>query len=174
MDIKELPLEHLDVEAFILQQIEEIRGTVGNGTAVNALSGGVDSSVVTLLAHRALGNRLKSYFIDSGLMRRDEPRQIAAWFKELGISVQIIDAQDDFFDALAGLTDPEEKREAITQTFYKQVFGRIVRESGAPFLFQGTNYTDVEETVAKIKRQHNVLEQLGIDPQKHFGYRIIE
>ncbi|MEO0080409.1 MAG: ExsB family transcriptional regulator, partial [candidate division WOR-3 bacterium] len=79
-----------------------------------------------------------------------------------------------FFRALKGLTDPEEKREAITQTFYKEVFGRLVRKSGARFLLQGTNYTDVEETVAGVKRQHNILEQLGIDTQAAFGYRVIE
>ena len=73
-----------------------------------------------------------------------------------------------------GITDPEEKREAITQTFYKKVFGRLVRESGAKSLLQGTILTDVDETVAGIKRQHNVFEQLGIDPQEAFGYRILE
>jgi GMP synthase (glutamine-hydrolysing) len=73
-----------------------------------------------------------------------------------------------------GVTDPEEKREAITQTFYKKVFGRIVRESGAKFLLQGTILTDVEETVAGIKRQYNVFAQLGIDPQETFGYHILE
>ncbi|HNU74349.1 MAG TPA: ExsB family transcriptional regulator, partial [Deltaproteobacteria bacterium] len=70
--------------------------------------------------------------------------------------------------------DPEKKREAITQTFYRDVFGRIVRESSARYLLQGTILTDVDETVAGIKRQHNVFEQLGIDPQAAFGYRILE
>jgi GMP synthase (glutamine-hydrolysing) len=85
-----------------------------------------------------------------------------------------VDAKNEFFDALKGITDPEEKREAITQTFYRHVFGRIVKESGAKFLLQGTILTDVDETVAGIKRQHNVFEQLGIDPQQAFGYKIIE
>jgi GMP synthase (glutamine-hydrolysing) len=80
----------------------------------------------------------------------------------------------EFFAALKGITDPEEKREAITQTFYRNVFGRIVKESGAKYLLQGTILTDVDETVAGIKRQHNVFEQFGIDPQEAFGYRIIE
>ncbi|TFG40655.1 MAG: ExsB family transcriptional regulator, partial [Bacteroidia bacterium] len=73
-----------------------------------------------------------------------------------------------------GITDPEKKREAITQTFYKKVFGRIVSESKAKYLLQGTILTDVDETVAGIKRQHNVFAQLGIDPQETFGYQIIE
>ncbi len=72
------------------------------------------------------------------------------------------------------MTDPEAKREAITQTFYRDVFGRLVRERGAKHLLQGTILTDVDETVAGIKRQHNVFEQLGIDPQAAFGYRILE
>ena len=80
----------------------------------------------------------------------------------------------NFFAALKGITDPEEKREAITQTFYQNVFGRIIKESRAKHLLQGTILTDVDETVAGIKRQHNVFEQSGIDPQEAFGYRIIE
>jgi len=134
----------------------------------------VDSSVVTVLGHRALGNRLKAVFIENGLMRQDEPASVVRVFKKLGIRVEIVDAKDAFFDALKGLRDPEEKREAITQTFYKKVFGALVRERGAKYLLQGTILTDVEETVAGVKRQHNVLEQLGIDPREAFGYGVIE
>ncbi len=94
--------------------------------------------------------------------------------KKLGVKVEIIDAQKKFFAALRGLEDPEEKREAITQTFYKDVFGKLVRKSNARYLLQGTILTDIDETVAGIKRQHNVFEQLGIDPQEAFGYGIIE
>lgn len=96
------------------------------------------------------------------------------YFREFGIEVEAIEAKKDFFQALSGITDPEKKREAITQTFYRDVFGRMVRESGATFLLQGTILTDIDETVAGIKRQHNVFEQLGIDPQKAFGYKILE
>ena len=151
-----------------------ISETVGDGLAINALSGGVDSSAVTMLGHRALGDRLKTYFIDNGIMRQGEPEWIVAVFKDLGVHVEVIDARTEFFDAMAGITDPEEKREAITQTFYKDVFGRLVKESGAKHLLQGTILTDVDETVAGIKRQHNVFLQLGIDPEKTFGYKIIE
>ncbi len=174
MNITEIKPEELNPQQFIDEQIDELSSTVGDGLAINALSGGVDSSVVTMLGHKALGNKLKTYFIDSGLMRQDEPRQVRSWFAELDVPVEIIDAKDDFFGALKGLTDPEEKREAITQTFYKKVFGKLVRESGAKYLLQGTNYTDVEETVAGIKRQHNILEQLGIDTRKAFGYHVLE
>ena len=172
--IKEIKSHDLNTEQFIAERVSEIRAAVGDGTAINALSGGVDSSVVTMLGHRALGDRLRTVFIQNGLMREGEPEAVAGIFKKLGVTVEIIDAQKEFLDALAGLTDPEQKREAITQAFYKQVFGRIVRESGAKYLLQGTILTDVDETVAGIKRQHNVFAQLGIDPQATFGYHILE
>lgn len=172
--IQEIKAEALEPGKFIERQVRELKKTVGNGLAINALSGGVDSSVVTALGHRALGRRLKTYFINNGLMREKEPRQVGLIFKKLGIPVEVVDARKDFFNALKGITDPEEKREAITQTFYKKVFRHLVGTSGARFLLQGTILTDVEETVAGIKRQHNVFMQLGIDPRREFGYRILE
>ncbi len=170
----EITALQLDPERFIEEKVREIRDAVGSGTAINALSGGVDSSTVTMLGHRALGSRLRTVFVDNGLMREGEPEQVARFFADLGVNVEIVDARSEFLEALAGVTDPEEKREAITQTFYKRVFGRIVRESGSRFLLQGTILTDIDETVAGIKRQHNVFEQLGIDPEDAFGYRILE
>jgi GMP synthase (glutamine-hydrolysing) len=172
--IKEITAQELNADRFIDEKVKEIKAAVGSGTAINALSGGVDSSTVTMLGHRALGNRLKTVFIENGLMREGEAEQVAALFRQLGVTVEIVDARKEFFTGLKGITDPEKKREAITRTFYKKVFGRIVRNSKAKFLLQGTILTDVDETVAGIKRQHNVFEQLGIDPQKAFGYRIIE
>ena len=174
MAIKEIKTADLNPEEFIKQKVDEISSAVGDGLAINALSGGVDSSAVTMLGHKALGERLKTYFIDNGLMRENEPQEVVSLFKGLGVHVELLDAKKEFFHALKGLTDPEEKREAITQTFYKDVFGRLVRESGAKHLLQGTILTDVDETVAGIKRQHNVFEQLGIDPEEAFGYKIIE
>jgi GMP synthase (glutamine-hydrolysing) len=171
---KEITSQELNTESFINEKIKEIKDTVTDGTAINALSGGVDSSVVTMLGHRALGERLRTIFVQNGLMRQQEPEYVVDVFQKLGVKVEIVDAQDEFFTALSGITDPEEKREAITQTFYKDVFGRIVKESGAKYLLQGTILTDVDETIAGIKRQHNVFEQLGIDPQEAFGYQIIE
>jgi GMP synthase (glutamine-hydrolysing) len=174
MTICEIPVADLDPERFIAEQVEKISAAAGGGLAISALSGGVDSSAVTLLAHRALGNRLKSYFVDNALMREGEPQQVVALFARLGVRVELVDAREEFLQALRGITDPEQKREAVTQTFYKHVFARLVRASGARCLLQGTILTDVDETVAGIKRQHNVFEQLGIDPQEAFGYRIVE
>jgi GMP synthase (glutamine-hydrolysing) len=172
--ITEITAQQLNTENFISEKVKEIKDAVGDGTAINALSGGVDSSTVTMLGHRALGKNLKTVFIENGLMREGEPEQVVSFFQKLGVTVEIIDARKEFFAALKGITDPEEKREAVTQTFYRDVFGRIVKQSGAKYLLQGTILTDVDETVAGIKRQHNVFEQFGIDPQQAFGYRIIE
>ncbi|MBN1545917.1 MAG: ExsB family transcriptional regulator [Syntrophaceae bacterium] len=172
--IQEITLQALNTERFINERVKEIRDIVGDGTAINALSGGVDSSVVTMLGHRALGSRLRTIFVENGIMRAGEAEQVVGFFRDLGVNVEVCDAKEEFFAAFKGVTDPEEKREAVTQTFYKNVFGRVVRESGAKYLLQGTILTDVDETVAGIKRQHNVFEQLGIDPQAAFGYKILE
>lgn len=172
--IQELKADELKPEEFVSEKIEEIRSQVGDGLAINALSGGVDSSTVTILGHRALGEDLKTYFIDHGLMRQDEPKEVVELFRGLGVAVELVDAKDAFFDALRGIEDPEEKREAITRTFYREVFGGLVRETGAKHLMQGTILTDVDETLAGIKRQHNILSQLGIDTQKEYGYTVIE
>ena len=174
VSLKEIKMADLNTTKFIAGQIKEISSIVGGGLAVNALSGGVDSSAVTMLGFRALGKRLKTYFIDNGIMREGEPQRVVSLFKKLGVPVVLVNAQKQFFAALRGITDPEEKREAITQTFYKDVFGKIVKESKARYLLQGTNYTDVEETVAGIKRQHNILTQLGIDTDAVYGYKVIE
>lgn len=174
MKVEEIRLEDLNAEAFIKQKVSEISTEVGSSLAVNALSGGVDSSVVTMLGHKALGKNLRTYFIDNGIMREGEPQHIVSLFKRLGVEVELIDAHDVFFRRLRGITDPEEKRNAITEAFYKDVFGEIVRDSGAKYLLHGTNYTDVEETVAGVKRQHNILSQLGIDTEKAYGYKVLE
>ena len=174
MKIQEIKAKDLKPKKFIDEKVREIREMAGDGIAISALSGGVDSSVVTALAHKALGKKLKTYFIDNGIMREGEPRKVKALFAELGIPVTIVDARKAFFDAMKGITDPELKREAITQTFYKKVFRDLVLKSKATVLLQGTILTDVEETAAGIKRQHNVFEQIGIDPKKAFGYKISE
>ena len=172
--IKEITLKELNSGRFIEEKVNEIKAAVGDGIAINALSGGVDSSAVTMLGHKALGKRLRTVFIQNGLMREGEAEKVVSSFHKLGVNVEIIDAKKEFLAALKGITDPEMKREAITQTFYKKVFGRIVKESSAKYLLQGTILTDVDETVAGIKRQHNVFAQLGIDPKEAFGYHIIE
>jgi len=164
----------MDYEKFIEEQISDIKKTVGKAIAINALSGGVDSSTVTVLGHRAIGEQLKTIFVDNALMREGEPERVVKIFADMGIKVELIDARQEFLSALKGLTDPEQKRQAITDTFYSKVFSRLVKEYKATFLLHGTILTDIEETVAGIKRQHNILAQLGIDTEKSYGYTVLE
>ncbi|MGB9836348.1 MAG: glutamine-hydrolyzing GMP synthase [Candidatus Saccharicenans sp.] len=163
----------MEPKKFIEKQVEEIKKTVGSSRAISALSGGVDSAVATILAHRALGPRLKVVFIDHGLMRENEPQEVKAAFQRLGIDLEIVDAHNEFFEALKGKVDPEEKRKAFRYAFYK-VFGREVLKSKAQFLIQGTIAADIIETKGGIKTQHNILEQIGIDPEKGFGFKVVE
>jgi GMP synthase (glutamine-hydrolysing) len=164
----------MNVRHFIDAEVAEIQREVGNGTAINALSGGVDSSTVTALAHRALGKQLKTVFVDNALMRAGEPERVLALFAKMKIPLGRIDARAQFLAALKGIVDPEKKRQAITDTFYRDVLAKAVRDSGARFLLHGTILTDIEETVAGIKRQHNILAQIGIDPEKTYGYKVLE
>jgi len=164
----------MDYKKFIDEQVLEIKQTVGNSIAINALSGGVDSSTVTVLGHLAMGDRLKTIFVDNALMREGEPKRVVKIFSDMGIPVELVDARKEFLSALKGITDPEKKRQAITDAFYSNIFSRLVKKSGAEFLFHGTILTDIEETVAGIKRQHNILTQLGIDTRKSYGYTVIE
>lgn len=159
---------------FVNARTDEIQGAAGDRFVINALSGGVDSSVVTVLGHRALGDRLLTFFIDNGLMREGEPESVIQTFGDLDINVELIDAREQFFNALRGLEDPEDKRNAITQTFYHDVFGALAQRQDIHLLLQGTILTDVDETVAGIKRQHNVLAQMGIDTEAVYGYTVIE
>ncbi len=164
----------MNYKSFIAEQVETIKREVGDAIAINALSGGVDSSVTTVLAHRALGKQLKTIFVNNALMREGEPALVVKVFKGMGIPVELIDARGQFLKALKGVTDPEQKRQAITDTFYRDVFSTAVKRSRATFLLHGTILTDIEETVSGIKRQHNILVQIGIDPQKTYGYKVLE
>ena len=164
----------MNYKKFIDEKIKEIRKTVGREKAISVLSGGVDSSTVTVLGYKALEKKLRAVFINNGLMRENEPENVAETFKKLGIRVEIINAKEKFLKALKGKTDPEEKRKVISKVFYEDVFKKILKKNKIKFLLQGTNLTDVEETVAGIKFQHNVLEQIGISPEKEYGYKIIE
>ncbi len=163
----------MDEAKFIGEKIEEIKSIIGSEKAISALSGGVDSSACTVLAHRAIGSNLKVIFIDDGLMRANEPEDVSTIFADLGIQVDIIDAQDEFFHALKGISDPEEKRKAFRDIFYT-VLGREVIRSEAKYLVQGTIAADIIETKGGVKTQHNILEQIGIDPEKGFGFKAVE
>ena len=163
----------MDVKKFVDQKVEEIKTTVGSEKAISALSGGVDSSACTVLAHWAIKDNMKVIFIDNGLMREGEPQEVQKIFTDLGIAVDIVDAKDEFFMALKGKIDPEEKRKAFRNAFYS-VFKQAVLNSGARFLIQGTIAADIIENKGGVKTQHNILDQIGISAEDQYGYRLVE
>jgi len=144
----------VDVEPFIEEAVAEIRAEVGDANAVIALSGGVDSSVAAALAYEAIGDRLTAVYVDTGLMRKGETGQIRETFAYME-SLRIVEAQDRFLDALAGVTDPEEKRHGIGEQFIRE-FEREARDADADYLVQGTIYPDRIESEGGIKSHHNV------------------
>lgn len=163
----------MDTKSFIDEKVAWIKGTVGEKKAICALSGGVDSAVVAVLAHKAIGKQLKCFFLDDGLMRQGEPQWVKATFSKVGVDIDIADVQKEFFAALKGKEDPEEKRKAFRNIFYT-VLGRIVKQSGAKFMFQGTIAPDIKETAGGIKSQHNVLEQIGLDTKSWGLEKVME
>jgi GMP synthase (glutamine-hydrolysing) len=146
---------------IIEQAVEEVRATVGDATVICGLSGGVDSSVAAALVHKAIGDQLVCVFVDHGLLRKDEAEQVEETFRAtFHMNLIHVKAQDRFLDRLAGITDPEEKRLAIGETFIR-VFEEVAADvSAAKYLVQGTLYPDVIESgtkdAAKIKSHHNV------------------
>jgi len=148
-------------EDMIGQMMAEIRAAVGSGRVVAGLSGGVDSSVACALANRALdAGQLTCVFVDHGLLRKDEARQVMATYRDnLGLNVVHVDASERFLEALRGVTEPERKRKIIGELFVR-VFEEEARKIDADFLLQGTIYPDRIESgmggSATIKSHHNV------------------
>jgi GMP synthase (glutamine-hydrolysing) len=143
----------VNTEKFINQSLAEIKTAAGNEKVVMALSGGVDSSVCAALAARAIGDNLIPVYIDTGLMRKGETERIRTIFNT--IPLQIVDAGDEFLDALKGVLEPEAKRKVIGERFIR-VFEREARKIGAKCLLQGTIYPDRIESEGGIKSHHNV------------------
>jgi GMP synthase (glutamine-hydrolysing) len=149
---------------FIEREVEEVRARVGNEVVICGLSGGVDSSVVAALLHRAIGAQCIPVFVNNGLLRAGEAEQVQNVFRDrLGMRLEYVDASKQFLDALKGVTDPEQKRKTIGRVFI-EVFEAAARSAGASakWLAQGTLYPDVIESVsfrgpsATIKSHHNV------------------
>ncbi len=141
---------------FIDKAVNEIKEKIGDRKAIIALSGGVDSSVAALLTHKAIGDNLLAVFVDTGLMRKNEPDEIYKIFKEeLGLNLKIIDAKDLFLENLKGITDPEEKRKIIGKLFI-DVFEKVAMENGEEVLVQGTIAPDWIESEGAIKTHHNI------------------
>ncbi len=149
---------------FINESIARIKEQVGEGKVISALSGGVDSSVVSTLIHRAIGNQLTCIFVNNGLLRREEVERTFNTFRlNLGMNIIYVDASERFLHRLKGIIDPELKRKVIGDEFIK-VFEEEAKKIGkVDFLAQGTLYPDVIESTssvstasAKIKTHHNV------------------
>ncbi|MCC6754138.1 MAG: glutamine-hydrolyzing GMP synthase [Saprospiraceae bacterium] len=148
--------------SFIAEQVEEIRRTTQGEEVLLALSGGVDSSVAALLMKEAVGNRLHCFFVDNGLLRLNEFDQVLATYKALGLDVHGVDAKNQFYEGLSGITDPEAKRKVIGKLFIDVFENEAKAHSGVKWLCQGTIYPDRIESVsvygpsATIKSHHNV------------------
>ncbi len=168
-------MSNLDVPAFVEGQIESIKEALGKEKALIAVSGGVDSTVSAVLTHKAIGDNLLCVFIDDNFMRLGEPDMVRAMLSAppLSLPVKVLDERGRFMEALEGLDDAEEKRKAFRDTFY-QTLSDVAWAEGCGFLVQGTIRADVEETKGGIKTQHNILEQIGIDPVERFGFKVIE
>ncbi len=141
---------------FIDESLEDIKTQIGDGTAIIALSGGVDSSVAATLVHKAIGTHLVSVFVDHGFMRKGEKDSVKKIFQEdLGMNLVVVDAQDRFFSALKGVVEPEKKRKIIGELFIR-VFEEEAEKEKAAYLVQGTIAPDWIESMGGIKSHHNV------------------
>jgi len=164
------------MESFITDSIKKIQEEIGEGRAICALSGGVDSSTAAVLVHRAIGDRLTCVFVNNGLLREGEPEQVRQTFREhFRIPLQYVDAQERFLSCLQGVVEPEEKRRRVGEEFIR-IFEKEARKLGKiEFLVQGTLYPDVIESASTrgpsstIKTHHNVG---GLPPDLKF--RLIE
>jgi len=157
---------------FIENSLKEIKETVGKKKVISACSGGVDSTVATYLVHKAVGKNLLAVFIDDGLRREGEPEFVMKTLKDFSIKAKYVDAKKEFFEVFKGKTDAEEKRKAFRDKFYKTL-GKAVKDEKVEVIVQGTIKADVIETMKGIKSQHNVLSQIGINPET-YGYKILE
>ena len=151
------------LDNFIDEAVADIRAQVGNEHVVLGLSGGVDSSVVAALIHKAIGDKLICVFVDHGLLRKNEKEMVKEIFeRNFGMNLVVVNAADRFLDKLIGVTDPEQKRKIIGKEFI-EVFAEAAAASKAPFLGQGTIYPDILESISfdgnpngVIKSHHNV------------------
>lgn len=147
-----------DPDKFIEQQVTKLREEV-KGKAIIAASGGVDSTVCAALVSKAIGDRLLAVYVDTGFMRKGENESVDKMLKRLGVNHKIVDASDEYFDALKGVSEPETKRKIIGEKFIR-VFEREAKKSGAEYLVQGTIAPDWIESGGgmrdTIKSHHNV------------------
>ena len=150
----------LDPSDFISESIEEIKNTIGDKKAIIALSGGVDSSVASVLTSAAIGENLIAVFVDHGLLREGEADYVNKTFQDR-LNLRTINAGEEFLSKLEGVSDPEDKRKIIGELFIR-VFERVAAEEGAEFLVQGTIAPDWIESDGQIKSHHNIALPHGL------------
>ena len=168
-------LEGFRPSSYLTTETARLQETIGDGKAIAAVSGGVDSTVAALVARRALGERLFPVFIDTGFLRVGEPENVKSRLGEpsVGLKVKLVKAGGRFFEATKGEAMAEEKRKKFRETFY-QILGEEARRDGCDFVVQGTIAPDWIETQGGIKTQHNILEQVGIDSLSTYGFKVVE
>ena len=161
--------------SFLSEETARLRELAQDNKVISAVSGGVDSTVATLVAREALGDKLLPIMIDTGFLRVREPERVK---ERLAISptslkVRLVRASGRFFASIKGETNAEEKRKKFRETFYR-VLKEEAQKEGCEYILQGTIAPDWIETQGGIKTQHNILEQVGIDPATTYGFKIIE
>jgi len=153
-------VENWTPEKFVEWTIPELKAELGDDTVVLGLSGGVDSTVTAVLLHRAIGSNLVSIFVDTGLMRKNEPEEVMEQYKKLGLNVICVRAADRFLSELKGVTDPEKKRKIIGRIFIEVFDDEAQKLNGIKWLGQGTIYPDILESLNAegklVKSHHNV------------------
>ena len=149
----------IDAEELVKEATEKAKNAIGDEHAVIAVSGGVDSSVAAELVKEAIGEKLHAIYVDTGFMRKGESEEVEAMYLRMGLNLTVVHAADEYFEALAGVTDPEQKRKIIGEKFIR-IFERRAKKTGAKFLIQGTIAPDWIESGGgnrdTIKSHHNV------------------
>lgn len=168
-------METFDPKKFVDNAIAETKKSIGNDKALVAISGGVDSTTCAVLTHKAIGDNLICVILDDAFMRQDEPEHVANTLSKppFNVPTKIVNVRERFLKAMKELSDAEEKRKMFRETFY-QVLADTAKKEKCKILVQGTIRADILETVGGVKTQHNVLEQMGINPIERFGFKVVE
>ena len=161
--------------SFLSEETARLRELVQEKKIISAISGGVDSTVATMVAREALGDKLLPIMIDTGFLRAGEPERVKERLatSPTSLTVRLVHASGRFLASVKGETTAEEKRKKFRQTFY-QILKEEAEKEGCELILQGTIAPDWIETQGGIKTQHNILEQVGIDPATTYGFKIIE
>ena len=168
-------METFDPKKFVETTTAEMKKSIGNEKALVAVSGGVDSTTCAVLTHKAIGESLVCVILDDAFMRQGEPENVVETLLEppFNVPTKVVDVRERFLKAMKGLSDAEEKRKMFRETFY-QVLAETAKKEKCKILVQGTIRADIIETVGGVKTQHNVLEQMGINPTERFGFKVVE